>query len=195
MTSPVVTVRPDAHLKEVASTLLRIGISAAPVVDVDGRLVGIVSEQDLLALETNPDPTAQERPARFHDVPGRVAADVMTADVVAVDPDADVSRVARLMLRHRIKTVPVVADGRVVGIVSRRDILKILARTDHEIALELEDLLEEEVDVIGRYRASVEDGVVTLTGPKDRSSRRLAELLARSLPGVVGVEFREADVA
>ena len=193
MTTPVVTVGPHTHLKELAGILIEHGIGAVPVVDDSGELAGIVSEKDLLALETNPDPTAQERPVAYHRPPGRTAAEVMTRDVIAVAPDTDVSQIARLMLKHRIKTVPVVDGGKVVGMVSRRDVLKVLARDDGEIAIELDDLLDEEIEMIGRYRARVEDGIVTLTGPTDRASRRLAELLARGVPGVVAVEFEEAS--
>jgi len=103
--------------------------------------------------------------------------------------DADVAEVARLMIEHRLKTIPIVRDGTVIGIVARRDVLRVLSRRDEEIHVELADLLSEEIEMIGRYRAEVAGGVVTLHGPRDRVGRRLAELLARSVPGVIEVRF------
>jgi osmotically-inducible protein OsmY len=87
----------------------------------------------------------------------------------------------------------VVLGNEVIGIVARRDVLKGLARSDLEIEVELGDLLDEEIQMMGRYRAQVSDGVVTLLGPVDRASQRLAELLARSIPGVIDVRFERAS--
>jgi CBS domain-containing protein len=194
MTSPVVTVMPETALKEAAAILIRKKISTLPVVNDQQELVGIVSEADLMALETEPDPRRHVIPQRYKttSVP-RVVGEVMTRDVIAVPEDADVAMVARLMLEHRLKSVPVVIGNEVIGIVARRDVLKALARSDMEIHVELEDLLDEEIQMMGRYRARVSDGVVTLIGPVDRASQRLAELLARSVPGVIGVRFERAS--
>ncbi len=190
MTSPVITVRATTPVKEVARTLVEHEISAVPVVDEEEHLIGIVSEADLVTLETQPDPRAQAIPVVTHrlHLPG-TAADVMTRDVVAEREDADVAEVARLMIEHRLKTIPIVRDGTVIGIVARRDVLRVLSRRDEEIHVELADLLSEEIEMIGRYRAEVAGGVVTLHGPRDRVGRRLAELLARSVPGVIEVRF------
>ncbi|MBI4259101.1 MAG: CBS domain-containing protein [Actinobacteria bacterium] len=192
MTTPVVTVRPSTHLKEVAALLLDRGISAVPVVDEDGELVGIVSEGDLVRLETVPAPQSHAIPMRRHvvDAP-RLVEEVMTREVVTLPPEADVADVARLMLARRVKRIPIVEGRRVVGIVSRRDILKVLARPDAGIRQEVEALLDDEIVVLGRWTVGVADGIVTLTGEGDRRDRRLAELLARSVPGVVAVRFGE----
>jgi predicted transcriptional regulator len=113
--------------------------------------------------------------------------------VVSAWAEADTAEVARLMLSNRIRSIPVVADDRVVGIITRRDLIRVLARSDEDIRIELDDLLEDEIRSIGRYQAHIEGGVVTLTGPTDRESRRLVKVLARSVPGVVTVKFGKAS--
>jgi CBS domain-containing protein len=191
MSSPVVTVTPGAHPKEVADLLVRHAISAVPVVDGD-ELVGIVSEADLVPLELTPDPRAHLAPVRQPParVP-RVVAEVMTREVVALPERADAAEAGRLMLELGIKSIPVVRDRRVVGIVARRDLLKVLARGDDDIAGDLRALLEEELGTPSPYRVAVRDGVVELTGPPDPTARRLATLLVRGVPGVVGIRFAE----
>jgi CBS domain-containing protein len=113
----------------------------------------------------------------------------MTREVVALPEGADASEAGRLMLERRIKSIPVVQGRRVVGIVARRDLLKVLARGDEEIAGDLRTLLEEELGPPSPYRVTVRDGVVELTGPPDPTVRRLATLLVRGVPGVVEVRF------
>jgi CBS domain-containing protein len=120
-----------------------------------------------------------------------VAAKVMSRDVVALPEEADVAEAGRLMLERRIKSIPIVRGGRVVGIVARRDLLKVLARSDEAIAGDLEGLLAAELGQPSPYRVAVRDGIVRLIGPTDPTSRRLAALLARAVPGVVEVRFGE----
>lgn len=194
MTTPVITVTPETPLKEVAALLVDRGISAVPVVGDAEELVGIVSEADLVPLETTPDPRSRiilRRWRRFR-VP-RTAGQVMIREVVALSEDADVSEVAWLMLEKRVKRIPIVAAGRVTGIVSRRDVIKVLARTDAEILVEVAELLDDEILMLGRFEPEVSGGVVTLTGtgPREPARRRLAELLARSVPGVIEVRFTD----
>jgi CBS-domain-containing membrane protein len=196
MTSSVITAQPSTLIKDAAALLVAHQINAVPVVDEAGCLVGIVSEADLLGLESGFDPRRHVIPlgngnSGRTDAP-RTVVEIMTRDVVALPDDADVADVARLMLDKRIKQIPIVSGNELVGIVSRRDILKVLARHDADIHVELEDLLDEEIKSIGRFRAVVAGGVVTLRGPSDGDSRRLAELLARSVPGVVAVRFADA---
>jgi CBS domain-containing protein len=196
MTSPVVTVTADTSIKDGAAILVQKKISALPVVSFSNELIGIVSEADLVRLEMEPDPRRHVIPQRQHTKPTpRVVGEVMTKDVIAVPEDADVALVARLMLERHLKSIPVVIGTDLVGIVARRDVLKVLARSDLEIHVELEDLLDEEIQMMGRYRARVADGIVTLIGPTDRASRRLAELLARSVPGVIEVRFERGEAA
>jgi CBS domain-containing protein len=191
MSSPVVCVPPDLPLKEVADLLVNHRISAVPVVD-DGELVGIISEADLVPLELAPDPRAHLIPPA--ELPGhlpKVAGEAMTREVVALAEEADAAEAGRLLLERRIKSIPVLRGRRVVGIVARRDLLAVLARRDQDIAGELEALLASELGAPSPYRVTVEDGSVTLTGPTDPTSRRLAVLLTREVPGVVQVRFDE----
>jgi CBS domain-containing protein len=196
MTRPAITVTPDRPIKVAASLLIEHAISALPVVDEQGELIGIVSEGDLVPLETRPDPRRHllPTPQRQAHVP-LIVQEVMTRDVVALPEDADVAEVARLMLDRHVKRIPIVRDRHVVGIVSRRDLLKVLARDDGDIRHELDALLSDEILSLGRFTADVRGGVAVLVGPGDRASRRLAELLARSVPGVLAVEFADEAVA
>lgn len=191
MSSPVVTVPPGMPLKEVARILVTRGISAVPVVE-DGALVGILSEADLVPLELVPDPRAHLAPLPEASPPAfRIASEAMTRDVIALPEEADVADAGRLMLERRIKSIPVLRGRRVVGIVARRDLLEVLARSDEEIARDVEALLAAELGSPCPYRVTVRDGVVDLTGPPDPVDRRLATLLARGVPGVLEVRLDE----
>jgi CBS domain-containing protein len=191
MSSPVVTVPPDLPLKEVAKVLVTGGISAVPVVD-GGQLAGIVSEADLLPLELAPDPRAHLAPLpAVSATASRVASEAMTRDVVALPEEADVADAGRLMLERRIKSIPVPRGRRVVGIVARRDLLEVLARSDGEIARDLEALLAAELGSSRPWRVTVRGGVADLTGPAAPVDRRLAAVLARGVPGVLEVRLDE----
>lgn len=189
MTTPVITVRDDASIKDAAALLLGHGISGAPVVDVDGHLVGMVTEADLIRLETTPDPrtTVRRRGRSPEDVPHHVA-EVMSPAVVAVDASADVADVSRELLQHGFRSIPIVDGERPVGIVARRDILRVLARDDAAIAEDLQELLDSDRETYGCWQVSVHDGVATLVGSCDTTSV-FAELVARTVPGLVGVKF------
>jgi CBS domain-containing protein len=194
MTTPVITVAPTTPLKDVANTLIHRQINAVPVVNEANELIGMVSEADLVELETTPDPRSQVLPLRHRNKPfPRTAGEVMTTKVVALPEEADTSQIARLMLEKRIRQIPIVSGTHVTGIVARRDLLKVLARSDTEIRYEVLDLLEDEILMLGRFGAEVSGGVVTLRGSTDRPGRRLAELLTRSVPGVLEVEFVEVN--
>lgn len=108
MTAPVITVGRDATVPQIAALLRSRRVSAVPVVDGEGAVVGLVSEFDLLARE------------------GATAADVMTTDVICVTEDTDVEEVRHLLVERRIRRVPVLSGGRMVGIVSRSDVMALL---------------------------------------------------------------------
>ena len=190
MTSPVITVTGDTPLKDAAEILVTREISALPVVDGRGKLIGILSEADIVPLELTPDPRAQMIP-----VPARAVAhtveEAMTRDVVALPEDAGISWIATLMLEKHIKRIPIVSGAFVVGIVSRRDLLRVLIRSDAQIRSDLQTLLDWEAAGIGAYRVEVANNVVTLAGPHDDISRKSAALLARTIPGVVEVTFTD----
>lgn len=180
MSSPVVSMPPDAPLKDVAATLVEHGINAVPVVDATDRLIGIVSEADLLSLETG----LGRGPAGAGP---RTAGEVMCQSVYTLTGDTDATAAARLMLRHRLKSVPVVAGERVVGMVARRDLLRLIARSDHDIQADLDRRLKEEVEVLQRLALDVAGGVVTIDAAAGSLARQLLEGLAREIPGVVEV--------
>jgi len=190
MSAPVVCVFAETPVKEIAAILVDRRVSAVPVLDAEDRLIGIVSEADLIPLETADDPRRHLIPwhpsAQFV---ARRADEVMTRDVVTLSEEADASEAARLMLQRRIKRIPIVSGDHVIGIVSRRDLLRTLARSDAEILAEVEEMLEDDTLSLGRFDPSVDGGVVTLAGDADRSERRLVELVVRSVPGVLGVRF------
>lgn len=197
MSTPVVCVGPETPVKEVASILVERGIAAVPVVDSDECLVGIVSEADLVPLETVDDPRTHILSSGHPPVavPGR-AEEVMTRHVIALTPDADAAEAARLMIERGVKSIPVVVRDHVVGIVARRDLLRTMVRGDAEIQADVEALLRDEAFAVGRFDVRVRGGSVMLSGAGGRSERRLAELLARSVPGVLGVRFEnEAHVS
>jgi CBS domain-containing protein len=201
MTTTVVLVDESTGFKDIIRRMEDSYVSAVPVVDADGYLVGIISEADLLLKEEH----ARE-PHRRHLLEGRprrterakaegfLAAQLMTAPVITIGPEASLGQAARLMHEKRVKRLPVVEEGgKVVGIVSRADLLKVFMRPDEEIRQEVVG------DVLGRMlsigpdrvRATVRDGVVTVEGLVER--RSLISLLAglvRGVDGVVGVEKR-----
>jgi len=201
MTRNVVTVRPGTPYKDLVALMSEHAIGALPVVDVvdsEGRLVGMVSETDLLAKERA---SALRRPvslarAEHRKAHGEVAEQLMTSPVVTARPDDTLTRAARRMRRARVHHLPVVeVTGRLVGIVSRGDLLKPYLRSDesirHEVTTEvlcrLMALPPETVEV------SVADGVVTLCGELETTgSADLAVRLTEAIEGVVGVHNRLA---
>ena len=122
ITAPAITVTPETRCKDAAGLLVRHRISALPVVDADRRLVGLVSEADLLPLETTPDPRSQAMPLppRSEPLPRRVD-EVMTPEVYTVEEETDLGLVAQRMLEANVKRFPVMRGERLVGIISRHD--------------------------------------------------------------------------
>jgi CBS domain-containing protein len=190
MSRPVITVTPDTAIKAAVGLLVQHGISALPVVDVNSKLVGIVSEADLLPIEIRPDPRSQATPLlpTAGSAPETVA-DVMTRPVLAVPADSEVSRVARILLETDCRRVPVVSDGEVVGIVSRRDLVKVIARRDDMIRSEIVRRLGALEIRTGPGAVGVDVGVVTIQLDDNGSNRRLAESIAITVPGVLEVWF------
>jgi CBS-domain-containing membrane protein len=190
MSRPVITVRADTGIKEAARLLVELGISALPVVDAYEVLVGIVSEADLLSMETRPDPRSQATPlAPTAGSSPRTVAEVMTRDVLTVSPGTEVSQAARIMLDEGVKRVPVVQGRRVVGILSRRDLVRVIARSDGDIEDEIEARLRELGLGTGRGAVRVDAGVATLRAGAEGSRRRLAESVALGVPGVLEVRL------
>jgi CBS domain-containing protein len=192
MSSPVVTVHPGTLVKDAARVLVSHAIGAAPVVDDDGTLVGIVSEADFLRLERDDDPrNAARRIEPTDNSAFTTVGDVMTRDVLALPDSLAAAEIARTMLEQALKHVPIVRGSEVVGIVSRRDILRALVRTDADIRSSVAKLLDTEPTTYGRWDVEVADGVVTLAEPVDPFRRHLARIVAHTVPGVLGVRFRD----
>ncbi|MGW2702611.1 CBS domain-containing protein [Streptomyces sp. NPDC001340] len=195
MTRTVVALRTGAAFKEIVRTMREWRVSALPVLDGGGHVVGVVSEADLLPKEEyregDPGRYGQRHAADLRKADGVTAQELMTAPAVTVAPDATLAQAARAMARSGVKRLPVVDDeGALKGIVSRSDLLTVFLRDDEDIA---EDVGREVVTRLfgtrtAPVRVEVHDGVVTLTGRvQDTVLVPLAILLARSVPGVVDV--------
>nr|WP_063792039.1 CBS domain-containing protein [Nonomuraea pusilla] len=213
MTSPAVTVRRTDTVRRAIRVLHGHDITAAPVLDDSGRLVGVVSEMDLLRDEFEPDPRATAIPPSGGGAPPpHRVEEVMTAGVVTVTGTTDVTVAIDLMVGRRIKSLPVVdGGGAVVGVVSRRDLMAMLARPDEELRGEVVEALREQYPGGPVWEVAVRDGVAELTGAfhhaGDEPARpenagfdnagfddadktaRIAGLLARTVPGIVRVRF------
>ncbi|MFJ9282804.1 inosine-5'-monophosphate dehydrogenase [Kitasatospora aureofaciens] len=197
MTREVVTARPDTPFKEVAALFHRNDITAIPVIDDQGRPLGMVSEADLLRKEAVlPDPEGRF-PGRRLDAGDRARAEaetaggLMTSPAVTARPGWSVPEAARAMDKHRVKRLPVVDEaGRLVGIVSRRDLLEVFLRHDAAIRDEINhDVLGQTLWLTpGDVVVGVHEGVVTLRGRLPRRSLiPITEQLCRAVDGVVAV--------
>ncbi|WP_037603544.1 CBS domain-containing protein [Streptacidiphilus rugosus] len=200
MTRDVTSVQADTPFKEIAVILAEQEISAVPVLDGSGRLIGLVSEADLLRKEAaQADPEGRgpaPRPASEFE-PGVAAAtaqDVMSTPVFTAHSGWSVVEAARAMKEHRVKRLPVVDDtDRVIGMVSRRDLLRLFLRSDRAIREEIEyDVLRSTLSLDpGAVQVHVVDGVVTLDGRVPRRSLvPVVERLCRGADGVVGLDSR-----
>src|SRR4051812_43152428 len=144
MTRPVVTVPPGAQIDAAARLLLGHDVTALPVVDERGRLLGIVSRSDLVRGRVLADPRAHMRPVATDESPApRTVAHEMTRDVVTLPPEADEAEFAQVMLGRRVNSIPVVDSDEVVGMVSVTDLLRIRTRSDGEIAVDVRSRLRE----------------------------------------------------
>jgi CBS domain-containing protein len=196
MTTHVVAVRLKATYKDMATRLREFRVSAFPVLDEDNRVVGVVSEADLLAKEALEYSTHSVAGGILH---GRerakaaalTAADLMTKPAVTIGPDETVFAAARLMYSRKVKRLPVVDDrGRLVGIVSRADVLSVFSRPDAEIR---QDIIENVI--IGtiltdpaRFMVAVDNGIVTVEGnPENATVGRDMIDEIRHVEGVVAV--------
>ncbi|KAA2261848.1 CBS domain-containing protein [Solihabitans fulvus] len=189
MTTPVITVRAGASIKETSTLLATHGFTAAPVTDEDDRLIGIVTEADLIKDRILPDPRSHMiRDTSHHERPPMTVGEVMTTPVEGMTPGADAADLARMMVEEGIRSIPIVDGAAVVGIVSRRDLLRTLIRDDETIAADVRHQLR----MYGgdhRWRVTVAAGVVTIADCFDNATdRRVAEVLAGAVAGVVAVE-------
>jgi len=209
MVSPVITVKPSHSVHDVANVFLEHRISAAPVVDDSGTLVGIISEGDLLRRsETSTERdrmswlrlfTAGEVLAEeYLKAHARRAADVMTKRVVTATPDTPLKDVATLLERNSIKRIPIVSAGRLVGIVSRSNLVQALATAPKGLDIHLSDaairdkllshLYREPWSHTSQLNVTVHDGVVDIWGICHSDAEREAvRVAAENIPGVRAV--------
>ncbi|MFL4909956.1 CBS domain-containing protein [Streptomyces sp. MMS24-I2-30] len=199
MTRKVVALGAKASFKDIVRTLREWQVTALPVLDGDQRVVGVVSEADLLAKEETRDAGGERDPGtsaadRADPVQaGAVTADqLMSTPAITVTGDATLACAARAMACHRVKRLPVVdGAGRLTGIVSRSDLLKVFLRSDEEIAEDVRRNVVERLFVSPSepLRIEVHDGVVTLTGRvRDSTLVPVMARLVRSVEGVVDVD-------
>jgi CBS-domain-containing membrane protein len=185
MTSPAITINQDATLREAGNVLARHGISALPVVDDEGQLVGIVSQMDLIRFNTAEIPqTGEAQSAGSESEPMRVA-DIMTVEVVSVSPETDLHTVAKRLSESHVRQVPVLSDTELVGVVSRRDLIKWMARSDAALTLDVVGVLSDEARRLAHLEVSVHEGVAHIEGEARHDTLVLAAKLARTVPGVL----------
>ena len=198
MTTRVIWVKKDATFREMAVALRDHRVSAFPVIDDDGKVVGVVSEADLLTKEA-----LDGEPGVFSGIlhrrdqnkaRGVTAGDLMTTAVVAVRPGDTVEHAAKLMYDRGVKRLPVTDEsGHLVGIISRADVLSVFARTDEDIRKEItgEVLLGEFLTDPRTLDVAVKDGIVTLAGvPETSESGHEIVRRIRHVQGVVAVRDR-----
>lgn len=202
MSSGLITVGPDASLKDVASLLAEHAISGVPVVDGAGAVLGVVSKTDILIKQRAlPDEQtgmlARLRGARgegistIEKVEARTAAEAMTAPAVTIDQEREVGAAAALMLDNRFNRLPVVHGGKLVGIVTRSDLVRAFTRSDEDIEREIrEEIIEHSFWVpAGAIHVTVCEGVVQLVGEiETRADAEMLPEVVRKAVGVVAVE-------
>jgi CBS-domain-containing membrane protein len=211
MTRNVISVAPDATVLQAGRMMLQYHISGLPVVDGSGNLVGIVSEGDFLRRQETGTERRRSRWIEFLLGPGKIASEythshaskvseVMTEDVRAVDEEAELEHVVDAMERHRIKRIPVMSAGKMVGIITRSNLLhamvsaarnaKPVTQTDMEIREQLlSELNRAQLAPIAAADVVVRDGVVELWGAIiDERQREALKVAAENIPGVKAIK-------
>lgn len=211
MTREVVSIAPDASVMEAVRLMLQHRISGLPVIDASGKLQGVVTEGDFLRRVETGTERKRSRLVEFLLGPGRLATDyvhatgrkvgeVMTPDPRTVTEDEPLEKVVHLMERYRIKRVPVVRGDKVVGIVTRQNLMRALASlalSEHPVAADdasirerlLAELKRQSWAPVGLIDVVVKDGVVKLSGAlTDERERQAIRIAAENIPGVKKVE-------
>ncbi|PDT04443.1 hypothetical protein CO666_11340 [Rhizobium chutanense] len=205
MTTKVVSVSPAVSVRHAVAMMLQNHVSGLPVVDDQGRVCGMVTEGDLLLRrEVRLTPRPARAPELISEIDleryicsnGWCVSDVMSQDVIVARPDSEVSDIAESLQAHRIKRLPIVEDGRLVGIVSRRDILRVIAeapatalpRGDEAIRLAVRTRLRSDLGLTSqRVQVSVRNGQVTVDGQVESELKRKAiKVLVEGLGGIAG---------
>jgi CBS domain-containing protein len=207
MTRSVITVTPETPISEVARLLVEHAISGMPVVDRDGRVVGVVSEGDVLVKEAGRRAPARRTLARFRGpdrkasayrskVEAATAGEMMTSPALTFEPFRAVRTAAEVMTTNEVNRLPVVdSDGRLLGIVTRADLVRAFVRADEELveAIRQEVLVRTMWLDPDRFAVTVDHGAARVTGAVQK--RSTAELVERFLAMVPGITSVETDIA
>jgi CBS domain-containing protein len=201
MTTSVLTVRPDTPLKDVARLLIDSDVSGVPVIDDQGAVLGVVSEGDFLVKEQGPQALRHRRLARLlgeseatrrqiGKVAARTAGEAMTAPAVTMEPSRSIQDAAAVMTERRVNRLPVVESGRLIGIVTRADLVRAYLRTDEELVRTIRQ------DVLHRvlwldpasFDVTVHNGEAVVRGNVERrSTARIVEEAIAMVPGIVSL--------
>ncbi|GAB3447716.1 hypothetical protein GCM10027570_20540 [Streptomonospora sediminis] len=190
MSAPEVLLTPDTSTREAARLLAEKRCDSAPVVRSDGALAGVLTEGDLLAdhFDTDEDAFARglsEAPApAVHNVGA-----AMTRAVVTASEDGDACELSRRMFETRIRCVPVLRSGTVVGLVRGRDVMRLVLRPDADIRADVHTAIGRRVPEARGLEVTVHDGTVEITGPAAPPARRTIAELAQEIPGIRTIEF------
>ena len=202
MTEKVLTIGPEAPIKDVAKVLVANGISGLPVCDIEGDVLGVISEADILYKEHDPAESHIGGPLGWIiegppdsktliKAEALTARQAMTSPAITIAPYESVSYAARIMSERHVNRLPVVHHEKLVGIVTRGDLVRAFARTDAELEEELkQDVLQRVMWIDpGKVAVNVENGVATLSGRLPiRSDVEMLSKLAARIPGIVAVE-------
>jgi CBS domain-containing protein len=206
MSQSVISVRPDTPLKDVAGLLVDYRVSGVPVVDAAGAVIGVVSEADLLVKEQGVDAIRHRRLARLvgesrearsqlAKLGAVTAGDAMTAPAVTIGSSRPVSEAASVMTARKLNRLPVVDDGRLIGIVTRADLVRAYVRSDDELARTIRDEVLLHILWLDptHFGVVVTDGRVSISGHVER--RSTAEMIGRTVSMVPGIVDVNAEVS
>lgn len=197
MTKEVITVGPETSFRDIVQVILAGRVHAAPVVDEAAHVVGIVAEGDLLIKEELSEghlgiPLQRRLRARMF---GTTAREIMSHPVITVFPSDTLGHAARVLHRRRIGRLPVVDQGRLVGIVARSDLLRVFLRSDEDLLAEVEAAIAAAGEPQARLTATVVDGVVTLRGSAQFTSQVMSVAdHVRRIPGIVALKVKATAV-
>lgn len=182
MSRPAVRVGPNTSVREAIALLIQHGFAALPVVSADDQIVGLFTEGDALRGGFGDESSDLDAPVEK----------LMTTPVESVTMNTEVAQIARSMLHDRLRCVPVVEDGALVGVISRRDLLRPMVRHDDAMAAQLRALLRDYTGQRERWVVDVVGGVATVGGDfSDEAERRVVAALGRTVPGVKRVELAQ----
>jgi CBS domain-containing protein len=194
MTRSVVTTRPAISVKDAAVVLAGHGVTLLPVLDDTDRVVGVLTEADVVRRRIPLDPRQGAWQGNDGGPPPPITVgEVMSSPPLTTNPATDAAELARLMIDRGIRSVPVVEDNRLVGIITRRDLVRTIARDDALIAADVRKRLEC-YGAPDRWTVHVEQGSVTITDQyADPADHHVALVLAQAVPGVVHAEVEHAS--